>query len=135
MSDVVVKVKDKKTFIELQKINSNDLYLIKDINDQLIDDEPKLDLVDITENEIITPKFKSILASSWRYSKSQFTKEKRNGFIGCSTVSLIVFIATFVTVFHHNSTSIFYMIGINIRGDIDLEFKSITGLQPVSSDS
>jgi len=123
-SDVV---KDKQSSIELQKINSNDLYLLKNVNDQLIDNS-KADIVDVNENEIITPKFKSILASSWRYSKSQFTKEKRNGFIGCSTVSLIVFIATFVAVFHHNSTSIFYMIGLNVNGDIDFKFSPITGL-------
>ena len=81
------------------------------------------------------PTFKSIIASSWRYSQSQFPKEKRNGVIGCSTVMLIVFVATFVAVFHHNSVSIFYMIGVNVNGDFDFQFDSIRGLQPVNDDA
>jgi hypothetical protein len=47
---------------------------------------------------------------------------------------LIVYIATFICVFHHNSVSIFYMIGVNVRGDLDFQFNSIRGLTPVDSD-
>jgi len=71
MSDVSLKEKDRNySSIELEKLDSGDLFLRKNISVPLMDPSSKHDMVDRSENEIITPSFKSILASSWRYSKS-----------------------------------------------------------------
>ena len=41
----------------------------------------------------------SILTASYRYSVSHLSREKKEVFIGCSTVSMIVFITMFICVF------------------------------------
>ena len=49
--------------------------------------------------EIKTAPWKAAILASFAYSASQLSKEKKTSCIGCSTIFLIVFIASFICVF------------------------------------
>jgi hypothetical protein len=70
--------------------------------------------------EVKTAPWKAAIYASFAYSASQLNKEKKTSCIGCSTIFLIVFMASFICVFKQNSATLFYIVAIGNVGDIDL---------------
>jgi len=66
------------------------------------------------------------MISSLKYIKSHFKKEKRNIIIGSSSIFLIVVISSFIYMFYESLPSLYYYLGQETIGDIDILVKSIS---------
>jgi len=66
------------------------------------------------------------IISSLKYIKSHLKKEKRNILIGSSSIFLIVVISSFIYMFYESLPSLYYYLGQETIGDIDILVKSIS---------
>ena len=87
--------------------------------DDVTEENTVIDEEDMNK-EIKTAPWKAAIYASFAYSASQLSKEKKTSCIGCSTIFLIVFMASFICVFQQNSATLFYIAAIGTTGDIDL---------------
>jgi len=75
--------------------------------------EKKIDIIDKNDTQMKEQTWKSVLTASVDYSVSQVTKEKQSIFIGCSTISILVFIVAFICTFMKNNGPLFYLMAVN----------------------
>ena len=67
-----------------------------------------------------------ILKASYKYSLSHLKREKKQAFIGCTTICQTVVMAIFICVFLQHTTSMFYNMALGNVGDVDIQLTSIS---------
>ena len=104
-----------------------DLFFTKDVNEKLFSSNQgtKPEMIDYDDNSFVHTDMIGVIKASWKYTKSQLPKNRKQNFIGCSTIALIVFITSFCVLFSQNSGSLIYMMTSNKIGDMDFKFQSI----------
>ena len=72
------------------------------------------------DKQLVTASWLNTWRSSFRYTLRAVIKEKKETFIGFTSLTFIVFLATLTCVFYENSPQFFYLAARDSLGDADI---------------